>query len=265
MRRDYLFWGIVLILLGGLMFMNSAGFILPGGINAMRLFWPMVLILLGIWIISGVFTSHNTAMEPASVVLGEATQASLRLSHGAGRLRLGGGASPGQFLDGKFAGGIKQNIKRFGELLDVHLEARPSYFPSFLDSFYGMKWDIDLNLDTPFSLKLETGASKAELDLRDLLVTELIVNTGASKTNITLPSNAGETIVKIELGAASLDLLVPDGVEARVRAEQGVSAIEVDTNRFPYSNGIYESAKFSSAPNKADILIKAGAGRVSVR
>jgi hypothetical protein len=54
-------------------------------------------------------------------------------------------------------------------------------------------------------------------------------------------------------------------VAARVRAEQGVSAIEIDTTRFPYSNGIYESADYSSAQNKADIKIEAGAGRVSVR
>ena len=29
MRRDYIFWGAVLILLGGLMFLNSAGIHLP--------------------------------------------------------------------------------------------------------------------------------------------------------------------------------------------------------------------------------------------
>jgi hypothetical protein len=72
------------------------------------------------------------------------------------------------------------------------------------------------------------------------------------------------TTVKVELGAASLDMTVPQGVAARIRAEQGVSAIEIDTARFPYSNGIYESADYSSAPNKVDVKIEAGAGRVAV-
>ena len=47
MRRDYIFWGAVLILLGGLMFLNAADIRLPRGINPMQLFWPSVLIMLG--------------------------------------------------------------------------------------------------------------------------------------------------------------------------------------------------------------------------
>jgi len=43
-----------------------------------------------------------------------------------------------------------------------------------------------------------------------------------------------------------------------------VSAIEIDRTRFPYSNGIYESADYSSAQNKIDIKIEAGVGRVAV-
>ena len=113
-------------------------------------------------------------------------------------------------------------------------------------------------------MKLETGASQADFDLSDVKVTDLKVSTGASKTDITLPANAGMTNVRVELGAASLDMVVPQGVAARIRAEQGVSAIEIDTTRFPYSNGIYESPDYSSAPNKADIMIQAGVGRVTV-
>jgi hypothetical protein len=59
-------------------------------------------------------------------------------------------------------------------------------------------------------------------------------------------------------------MVVPEGVAARIRAEQGASAIEVDTSRFPYSNGIYESPDYSSAQNKVDVMIQAGAGRVAV-
>jgi hypothetical protein len=55
MRRDYIFWGAVLILLGGLMFLNNADIRLPGGINPMQLFWPSVLILLGGSVIFGYF------------------------------------------------------------------------------------------------------------------------------------------------------------------------------------------------------------------
>jgi hypothetical protein len=113
-------------------------------------------------------------------------------------------------------------------------------------------------------LRLDTGASQSELDLRDLKVTDLRVNTGASKTDLTLPANAGKTDVRVELGAASVDMVVPEGVAARIRSEHGAAAVEINTARFPYSNGIYESVDYSSAQNKVDIMIQAGAGRVVV-
>ena len=265
MRRDYIFWGAVLILLGGLMFLNSADIRLPRGINPIQLFWPSVLILLGGWIMFGYFLRGNVESEQVSIDLEGASQASLKLSHGAGRIIVGAGAAPGQLLSGSFAGGIKHSVHRSGDRLDAHLEARPFVFPPFFGNWQGLEWNFNLNREIPLALRLETGASQAELDLRDLKVTDLKISTGASKTDITLPANAGMTTVKVELGAASLDMVVPQGVDARIHAEQGVSAIEIDTNRFPYSNGIYESPNYSSAQNKVDIKIEAGAGRVAVR
>lgn len=264
MRRDYLFWGAVLLLLGGLMFLNAVGIRLPRGINPMQLFWPSVLILVGGWIMAGYFLRGVLEEEQISIDLQGASQASLKLSHGAGRLVLGSGASVGQLLNGTFAGGVKHSAHRSGDRLDAHLEARPMIFPPFFGGWQGLEWNISLNRDVPLALRLETGASQSELDLRDLKVTDLKVSTGASKTDLTLPADAGMTTVKVELGAASLDMVVPQDVAARIRAEQGVAAVEIDTARFPYSNGIYESADYSSAQNRVDIMIQAGVGRVAV-
>jgi hypothetical protein len=264
MRRDYIFWGAVLILLGGLMFLNTADIRLPGGINPMQLFWPSVLILLGGSVISGYFIRGSMEQEQLSIDLQGASQASVKLNHGAGHLVLGAGASMGQLLSGSFAGGVKESTRKSGDRLDAHLEARLFIFPPFFGGWQGLEWNIELNRDVPMSLRLETGASQSELDLHDLKITDLRVNTGASKTDLTLPANAGMTNVRVELGAASLDMVVPQGVAARIRAEHGATAIEIDTARFPYSNGIYESRDFSSAQNKADIMIQAGAGRIAV-
>lgn len=265
MRRDYIFWGLVLILVGGLMFINAADIRLPGGINPMQLFWPSALVLLGLWVMFGYLFRGNLETEQVSIDLQGAGQASLKLNHGAGRLILRAGAPSGQLLTGSFAGGVKQRAHKSGDRLDAHIEANPVVFPPFLSGWQGLEWDIHLNPDVPLALRLESGASQSELDLRDVKVTDLRLNTGANKTDLLLPANAGKTDVRVELGAASLDIVVPQGVAARIRAEQGVSAIQIDTSRFSYSNGIYESADFSSAPNKADIMIQAGAGRVTVR
>jgi hypothetical protein len=265
MRRDYIFWGMVLILLGGLLFLNAAGVPLPGGINAMQLFWPAALVLLGAWILLGYFWQGTGAEgESRTIQLQGARQASFRLNYGAGRLRLGAGASGDQFLTGTFSGNVEQKVRLDGDQLKVRLEMGP--FPSFLfGGSGGAEWEIRLNRDVPTSMRVETGATQSELDLSELHISDLKLSTGASKTDLTLPARAGMTTVNIELGAASLDIRVPEGVAARVRAEQGISAIEVDTARFPFSNGIYESTDFSGAQNRVDLVIQAGVGRVVVR
>lgn len=58
---------------------------------------------------------------------------------------------------------------------------------------------------------------------------------------------------------------LPGGVNAMQLFWPGIAAIEIDTVRFPYSNGICESVDYSSAQNKVGIMIQAGVGRVAVR
>lgn len=264
MRRDFIFWGTVLILLGGLLFINAAGIPLPGGIHAMQLFWPAVLVLLGSWILSGYFLrGAGFEGETRTIELQGAKSASLRLNYGAGRMRLGAGAMGSSFLTGTFAGSVEQKVNLSGDQLKVRLEMRP--FPWLLfGGSTGSEWDIQLNQEVPISMRVETGATQSDLDLSYLQVTDLKLSTGASKTELTLPAKAGMTNVNIEIGAASLDIVVPQGVSGRIRAEQGVASVEVDTGRFPYSNGIYESADYSSAQNKVDVVIQAGVGRVTI-
>ncbi len=63
----------------------------------------------------------------------------------------------------------------------------------------------------------DTGAGEANLDLTDLQVKDLRLNTGASSTNLKLPAGAGLTNLKIEAGAASIVIYVPEGYEVRYR------------------------------------------------
>jgi hypothetical protein len=116
----------------------------------------------------------------------------------------------------------------------------------------------------PLSLKCETGASKSALDLRDLKVTELELETGASSTEVTLPANAGYTRVKVEAGAARVDIRVPGGVAGRIRTSAGLASIAVDETRFPGIDNRYQSPDYETAINKVDIVVETGVGAVSI-
>jgi len=126
-------------------------------------------------------------------------------------------------------------------------------------------WWFGLNREIPLSLDFRTGAGDTRLDLADLRVTYLRLQTGASATDLTLPGGAGHTRVDIRAGVASVIIRVPSGVAARVRARGALASVSVDRQRFPRAGNVYQSLDYDSAANKADIDIETGVGSISVR
>ena len=74
MRRDNIFWGGALLLLGVLFLLQAQGIIS----NVFRFFWPLVLILVGGWMILSVYwRPAQSTEETFSVPLGVAKSAKL--------------------------------------------------------------------------------------------------------------------------------------------------------------------------------------------
>ena len=265
MRRGQMIWGVVLLLIGALMLLNAMGVRLPGGMSPMELFWPVVLILAGAWVLLGVTMRGKAETEQASVSLQGAHEAKLKISHGAGELKIHSGAGPGELARGSFAGGLDQKANLTGDRLEVRMRpARDVLVFPFFGPTQQLDWDVALNADVPLTLTLSSGADRSVLDLRDLNITDLKVETGASDTKVTLPAR-GRLNADFDLGAASLDVIVPDGVSAQIRASIGAADLNVDQARFPRVGGVYKSPDFETATNAVDITIDAGAAGIKVR
>lgn len=268
MRRETLFWGGILVLGGILLLLGNLGFL---AVDVWKLLLPLFLIALGLWTMWGVFFAKPSAeTEQVSVPLAGAGQARVRIRHGAGRLRLDDSAGPGELVAGTFVGGLDHKARREGDVLDVEMRLPFDRFPRFafpwmLGPGSTLDWSCGLNREIPLSLDLETGASDTRIDLTNLRVTDLRLQTGASATDITLPANAGYTRVKIGSGAAAVNLRVPSGVAARIRVSAGLAGVTVDRNRFPRVGGVYQSPDYETALNKADVSIETGVGSVDVR
>ena len=127
-----------------------------------------------------------------------------------------------------------------------------------------MLWEFGLTDEIPLDLVFEVGAVDAHLDMTALNVKNIVMKTGASSTNLKLPAAAGLTYLKIEAGAASIDITVPEGVAARVEAEHGLASVDVDQTRFPKTGGVYQSVDYEKAPNKVDIRIETGVSSIDI-
>jgi hypothetical protein len=260
MKRDNIFWGIVLILVGVLLYLQTQGIIS----NVFKYFWPFMLILVGGWIILGVYWKPAPSAEDTfSIPLGAAKSVRYNFSHGVGQLEISGGAPAGQAIVGTSAVGMNRKSYSNGDQLEVRVEAGPSFVP-FVGPNEGV-WRFHVAQDVPVLMTVETGASSLSMDLRDVLLTRLVLKTGASSTNVTMPAR-GASLLDVEAGAASINIFVPESSAARVRVKEGVTAVNVDTNRFPrLDSGIYQSTNFDSSPDRTEINIEAGMGSVSVK
>lgn len=260
MNRNPLVWGSILILLGALMLAGQMGIELPNGNSPMSLFWPLILIGLGAWVLFGVFVKRESISEPASIDLQGATEAKVTINHGAGEFRMRSGASENELMSGTFVGGLDYKTEKQGGQLQVKMRpANDLVFP-FFSGWEQLDWDFSLNPSIPITLDLNMGANKSVIDLKDLNVTALKFKSGASDTTITLPAK-GRLTVDCEVGAASLVLIVPEGVAIRTHATIGAGDFSVDRTRFPSK----ESPDFASASNAIDIRVTGGAASVKIQ
>lgn len=263
MRSSTIFWGLVLVLIGGLLLVDNLG-LLPPGLNVWAIFWSLVLVMLGLSLLvrnlnRGV--RHEAVREP----LDGAQRATLRFKHGAGELVVGGGAEPDALFSGTFGGGVDASVRRGAEEATVELSAPTDAFPFF--HFYGtgdMNWTVGLNPSIPLALFFEVGASRNRFLLAGLQVKELHLQTGASATEIEFPAQAGYTRATVRSGAASVEMRVPQGVAARIHATGGLASINVDPARFPRLGSEYRSPDYDTAANRLDLDIETGVGSVRV-
>ena len=269
MKRSGLIWGAVLVILGIILLVDNLGLLDALGINLWDLIWPLLLILFGVWILWGTFGRQRT-LESEQVTIPDegASQAEIRFNHGAGRLAIAAGASAGNLVKGTFTGGLDHKASRAGDTLKVDLSVPPDriwFFPFNWGPRYGYEWTVGLSRDVRLTLDLRTGASETRLDLSDLQVTDLRLQTGASSTELTLPANAGYTRAEIKSGVASVAITIPTNVAARIQARGGLADFNWDRQRFTRSGDIYLSADYESAANKVEIFVETGVGSVKIR
>lgn len=264
MRRNSIFWGLVIVLVGVVLLFNN----LFPGLNVHIYLWPGLLILLGIWFLVGpALRRDKMEVETVSLPLAGIQSAELRFQHGAGRMTLSATSRPGVLLEGDFAGGLKVEQEQSGSAAKLRLRSKlwsdGVIFPGPYQEG-GLVWNVGLSREIPLQLRFETGACEARIDLSDLLVSDVSLHTGASRTELTLPAKAGQTHLKVESGMAGVEIRVPEGVAARIKVSSGLAGINV-SSRFPAVGGYYISPDYVSAANKVEVMIDTGMGSVEIK
>ena len=156
-------WPVAWIVVGSLLLASTTGRIgtEPGQLIAD--YWPWALVILGVWFVIGAFVPSGRGLtETLQLPLGGASEARVRIGYGAGNLAVGS-AAPGQLVDGRFEGGVIHRTTGTGA---VELTQDRGHGMTWLER--PSRWTMGLTTEVPLDLRVDTGASKATLDLGGL-------------------------------------------------------------------------------------------------
>jgi hypothetical protein len=128
MRHNSLIWGVILLLLGGLMLADAMGIRLPNGSSLTSLFWPFILIVFGVWALVSAFWKNDVKTESANILLDGASEAKLRIHHGAGELKVHSGANSNELMHGTFTGRMEHSASRDGNKIEAKIRSAAHFF-----------------------------------------------------------------------------------------------------------------------------------------
>lgn len=251
-------WPVAWLVVGVLLLLSTTGNLGSGPGELISDWWPLALVLLGVWFLIGAIVPGRGSTEALVLPLAGVTGASVRIQYGAGELTTHP-ASPGNLVDGQFVGGVTHRLDGPGR---VELRQDVDHGVPWLDRRFA--WDVGLTAEVPLDLRVDGGATRMVLDLRELRIRSLELHTGASGTRVLLPRAAGATAVRAETGAAELVFEVPAGVAARIRSRMVLGSTQIDQGRFPPTAGGYESLDYATAQNRIDIDVQGGVGSLRV-
>lgn len=287
------FWGALLISLGGLFLLSNFG-VLPWGVwGTLIQAWPLLLVLWGASILLrpmgrlgalitavvvvvglGGVVAYSYAYHPqdragygtGSVALSQPLSATIdkaeiNLDFGAGTIKLDGTASAANLAEGTLGYVAKKPTVQYYDgngLAQLQVTMATGTWVS-VPGYKAPTWDIHLNPKPTYTLDLDTGACSADLNLSALKVTDLVLSTGASDTTVTFSDPGQNAKARFEFGAASVKVRVPRSVGVRVTLSAGLVGTNLSTMGFTKSGSDWVSSGYNEKTNHLDIQVNAGA------
>ncbi len=127
--------------------------------------------------------------------------------------------------------------------------------------------EVRLRPDVAWTLRVRGGASKADVDVRDLDLRAFEITGGVSRMELALGETHGTVSVRIHGGVSRLDISRPAGVPAQLEVNGGASRLELDDQQLGAIGGPtrLQSGGFEVARDRLQVEVRGGASRLSVR
>ena len=151
--------------------------------------------------------------------------------------------------------------RRFGEAR--YIFTQPEKFLPFSGNL-GNTVDLKLSRLIPNYLYLKANTGVFDLNLENLNIPQLEIDSGASQVTISYAKNSNnKTYIKVV--AAKVLLKIPPELQAQIKTDSVLKEIKIDEKRFKKEANQYTTAGFASAANKVQIEISGSASSIEVK
>lgn len=294
-RRSGVVGPLILISIGLIFLLNNLGVLDWSIWAAIWRLWPILLVAAGLDIligsrsalgslivlvltvgllVGGVFllagdlgTGGAVSSELIRQPLEGATEATVTVDPGIGWLRVSALPESAVLVDGQVALGMREGIEQdfavAGGKATYRLSTDRRSFGPTLGWDDSRLWDLGLARDVPLALEVELGAGRADLDLTGLTVSDLNADMGVGRFEVVLPRE-GDYTARIDAAIGSVAVVVPEGLEVRVRASSPLGVRDLSDD-YRLQNGVYTSPGYDRADNRVDLEIELAIGKIEIR
>jgi hypothetical protein len=296
MRYRYrsFFWPAVLILVGVFALLVNSGLVVPERLDRLADLWPLILVVIGLELLvrrslqgataelaavlivalAIVGATAYVALGPAiptgthtldvSGKLGSLKQASVRVEAKAAQITLEGADIGADLYRAHVVySGNTPNVAFAESNGDLQILQSNSSGFFFQDRRFAL--DLKLNTSVMWKIEVDSGASSDSFNLSSVPVSDIQLNTGASREDITLGSPSGSVPITVNGGALTVKVHRPKGVAASVAVSGGAVNLTFD-GRQSHAVGTVtaQTSDYNSASDRYQIQVNGGASNVTV-
>jgi hypothetical protein len=125
------------------------------------------------------------------------------------------------------------------------------------------QWNLRFSNEAPLELKVEMGAGRGNLRLRDLPVTRLDMTMGAGQADLDLTGDRkNDLVANLEGGVGQVTIRLPRKVGVVVRASGGIGAI--DAHGLRHEGDEYTNEAYGKTPATIRLKVEGGVGQISL-
>jgi len=125
------------------------------------------------------------------------------------------------------------------------------------------QWNLHFSNEVPLELKVEMGAGRGQLRLRDMPVTRLEMSMGAGQADLDLTGDRkNDLVADLEGGVGQVTVRLPRKVGVVVRASGGIGA--VDAHGLRHENDEYTNEAYGKTPATIHLTVQGGVGQISL-